>query len=360
MYEISNNTGNFCIECNRELGYLDPLKRKYYSGSIKAQSAFSTKEHPKFKKTRKRCFDCAVSKFGSISYRPNVHHSDFAGYLFDVEIDKSNVGVTLELMIRRHGTEEGKKRFEEYRSKQAYSNTFEYKKTKYGWTEKDFVEYNKSRSITLENMIAKHGDEEGKKRFDEYRSKQAYSNTIDYFIDKYGYEKGVAKYKILCNQKAITLDNMIRIYGPERGPQRYEHIIKNKKNDIFYSIISQDLFKKIDKELCIENVYFGSKNHEFGLRSQDGYYFYDFVVPEKKKMIEFNGDYWHANPMFYEKDWVHPTTKKTAVEIWAYDSFKFDIAKKNGYNIFVVWESDYKNDKEKVLKQCMEFLHNEN
>ena len=359
MYEISDNTGNFCIECNKELGYLDPQKRKYYSGSIEVQSVFSSKEHPKFGKTRKRCFDCAVYKFGSITYRPNIHHSDFAGYLFDVEIDKSNVGVTLDIMINRYGEEEGKKKFDEYRSKQAHSNSFEYKKEKYGWTEDKFHEYNKSRAVTLENMIKKYGEEEGKKKFDEYRSKQAYTNTIDHFIEKYGYEEGVAIYIRVCDQKSVTLKNMIRIYGSEKGALLYEQYITNKKTDLYYSEISQKLFRKLDDELKIDHSYFGSKNNEFGLRSKYNYYFYDYVVPERKKIIEFNGDYWHANPKMYDKSWAHPVTKKAAFEIWESDSKKFDIARDNGYDIFVVWESDFRKNEEETIKQCVEFLNNE-
>ncbi len=63
MYEVPNNTGRFCIECNNEMGYLDPKHKKFYeSGSIKVQSVFVDRIHPKFNKLRQRCFDCAIKK----------------------------------------------------------------------------------------------------------------------------------------------------------------------------------------------------------------------------------------------------------------------------------------------------------
>jgi hypothetical protein len=361
MYEISNETGIYCLECNKELGYLNPEKKSFYkNSSIKTQSAFSTRIHPKFGKKRQRCFDCAVTKFGSIKYRPNVHHSQFAGYLFDVKIDMSNVGVTLDIMINRYGEKEGKKRFDEYRAKQAYSNTLEYKRKKYGWDKTYFDEFNKSRAITLDNMVAKYGKTEGKKKYDEYRAKQAYSNTLEYFVDKFGYTLGKQEYNRVCNEKAMTLDNMIRIHGKIKGPEIYEKNMNNKNNGLYYSNISQELFKELDKTGNIESSYYGIKNHEFGINAIDRYYFYDYVIPDKRKIIEFNGDYWHANPKLYESHWQHPVSKKYAREIWMEDAKKIDIAINKGYNLFVVWETDYKKNPNEIIKQCVEFLLHEN
>jgi len=82
---------------------------------------------------------------------------------------------------------------------------------------------------------------------------------------------------------------------------------------------------------------------------------YDFTHKEKRKIIEFNGDYWHANPTIYESSWVNPTTKKTALELWDYD--KNMIAKNRGYNILVVWESDYIKYKKRIIDKCMRFLN---
>ena len=52
---------------------------------------------------------------------------------------------TRENMIRRYGEDEGTRRWDLYRHKQAVTNTFEYKQEVYGWTIDQFNEYNKSR-----------------------------------------------------------------------------------------------------------------------------------------------------------------------------------------------------------------------
>lgn len=80
---------------------------------------------------------------------------------FDIETSKlkskefrSNSAVTLKNCIRKYGEIDGEKKFNDYREKQALSNTFEYKRDKYGWTREQFDEYNKSRG----NVGEKNGN----------------------------------------------------------------------------------------------------------------------------------------------------------------------------------------------------------
>ena len=65
--------------------------------------------------------------------------------------------VTLEKLIITYGINEGKIRWEIYKQKQAYTNSFEYKNKKYGMTEEQFKNYNKNRSSTLELMCKRYG-----------------------------------------------------------------------------------------------------------------------------------------------------------------------------------------------------------
>ena len=55
---------------------------------------------------------------------------------------------------------------------------------------------------------------------------------------------------------------------------------------------------------------------------------YDFVSPKKRKIIEFNGDYWHANPAIYNSGWVNSVIRKSATQIWDSDAVKLMVAKK--------------------------------
>ena len=57
---------------------------------------------------------------------------------------------------------------------------------------------------------------------------------------------------------------------------------------------------------------------------------------DKNKIIEYQGDQYHANPLKYKAtDYPHPFRKNMSAEdIWEYDKNKLDIANENGYNIF--------------------------
>ena len=138
--------------------------------------------------------------------------------------------------------------FDLYRNKQAETITFEYKKDKYGWTEEDFSKYNKSRSVTLENMIKRHGEIDGKAKFDEYCEKQAVNgNTLEYFVSKYGKKDGNKQYEKVCANKSHTYDNYVRLYGEENAEEKLTKFHKGCNG--FYSIISQQFFEELTKKI---------------------------------------------------------------------------------------------------------------
>lgn len=71
-----------------------------------------------------------------------------------------------------------------------------------------------------------------------------------------------------------------------------------------------------------------------------GRYRYDFFIPEKNLLIEFNGDYWHCYPPLFESTYFHPHKRKSAQEIWDYDRSKIQHAKDHGFDIVLVWEHE--------------------
>ena len=254
-----------------------------------------------------------------------------------------------EKSILKYGEEEGIKRWESYRERQAYTNSLDYFKEK-GKSEKDFKKYNKSRGITFENLILKYGEEEGIKRWESYRERQAYTNSLDYFKEKLGIEEGLIFFKNLNKRKALTIDNFILKYGEEEGIKRFSNLgTKNK----FASKESNDILSKIDLEIgTIETSYFASKNKEFGSwdKKNKKYYFYDFICTKNKICIEYNGSYWHMNPKFYKPEDINQTTKILAQDIWDYDKQKNNHIKKLGYKVFVIWDKDNLNEKIRDIK----------
>jgi hypothetical protein len=76
---------------------------------------------------------------------------------------------------------------------------------------------------------------------------------------------------------------------------------------------------------------------------------FDLYIPKYNLLIEYNGDYWHCNPNKYDSDYFNHKKNKTAKEIWEYDKNKLYLAKKNNYNCEVIWESDYKKNKNIII-----------
>lgn len=83
-------------------------------------------------------------------------------------------------------------------------------------------------------------------------------------------------------------------------------------------------------------------------------YVYDIYF--EKKIIEFHGDFWHCNPNMYNEDYIHPLKKIKAVDCWHYDSEKIKVAEQQGYKVLVVWEKEFKENKQMVINQCIQFL----
>ena len=76
---------------------------------------------------------------------------------------------------------------------------------------------------------------------------------------------------------------------------------------------------------------------------------FDLYIPKFNLLVEYNGDYWHCNPKKYESDYLNVKKNKTAKELWEYDAYKLYLAKKNDYNCEVIWETDYKKNKNIIL-----------
>lgn len=275
---------------------------------------------------------------------------------------KAKTGHTKEKMIDRHGEELGIEKWNSYCKKQAETNSFEYKANKYGMTEDEFKEYNKSRAVTKDNLIKRHGEEDGIKKWNDYCERQSYAGCkLEYFIEKYGVEEGTKFYNELNKTKAQTLENFTTRYGETEGKKQWNQYYKNK----IKSVMAQTLFKKIynkissiDKESC----YFYDLNSEIKITNNNNIKKFDFCIKSKKLIIEFNGDIYHANPLFHnENDIVKyaPNSNITAKMIWNRDELKNKFAEDAGYKVIVVWESDYKENKEKVINELIEAINNE-
>ena len=134
-------------------------------------------------------------------------------------------------------------------------------------------------------------------------------------------------------------------------------MLKTSFDKTYYSKISQELFKILENKLNNDTmVFYATKNHEISLYNEQYHekYLYDFCY--NKKIIEYNGDYWHANPTIYdENDEVRKDIN--AKQIWEYDQRKINFAKSHGYQVLVIWDKDYMHDKLKIISMCIDYLN---
>ena len=260
------------------------------------------------------------------------------GYEEYKKICSQTVGITEDVMIRKWGEEEGKKRWKSYCDKQAETNSFEYKQEKYGWSKEQFEEFNKSRAVTLELCIERHGEELGRKMWDEYCERQRYTTSLEYMIEEYGEEEGTKKYKDFSLARANS------------GAAGYSEI----SQELFFNIIN-----KIQRT---DNIFFYKLNKEYSVQySTTAVFNLDFYDKEKNLVIEFLGDYWHANPKIYESGAVFNRSKTPilAKQIWKYDNQrKRNICKVLNNPIYIeVWESDWKENPDKVIEEILKYYN---
>ena len=276
---------------------------------------------------------------------------------------------TLENMVVKYGPIEGSVRWEKYKEKQAYSNTLDYMIKKYGLekgTEK-YYRANKLRAVTKENLINKHGGEVGEKMFSDYVEKQRTAGiSEEYFINKLGEKEGKEFFLNLNKRKANTYSSFLdRCEGDvEKATEEYNKYCIKRSESISFSKCSQSLFNELGKQLDglgIFDYYFHSKNQEWGINIIGKRFVYlDFFVRSKGKAIEFNGDYYHANPIKYsENSEINiKGTKRLVKEIWEEDKKRIDDILTVPYikEVLVIWEYEWTHNKEETIKKCLEFI----
>ncbi len=74
-----------------------------------------------------------------------------------------------------------------------------------------------------------------------------------------------------------------------------------------------------------------------------------FVINDNKKIIEFNGDKFHANPLKYgPSDIPLKFINKKAEEIWNDDKIKINKAEERGYTVKLFGKTNIEKTKKKL------------
>ena len=62
------------------------------------------------------------------------------------------------------------------------------------------------------------------------------------------------------------------------------------------------------------------------------------------------------NPKIYNANDINSTINESAKEIWDKDNDKKYLANEFGYEVLSIWEFDYKENKQREINKCINFL----
>ncbi len=169
--------------------------------------------------------------------------------------------------------------------------------------------------------------------------------NVEYWV-KRGMTEEEAKAEVSRRQTTFSLEKCIERYGEEAGLKRWQerqelwHSNYKKSN---YSKISQELFFKLAE--AISDAQFAERHGEKVFKTLNGsVYKLDFWCPSIKKIIEFDGDYWHSEKFLQANPERNANRDK---EILSTDE---------SIRIMHVKEIEYKRDKKGTIEKCLEFL----
>lgn len=341
----------YCKECGKFLAYdnavfhINSVTKKIVCDDNKL-SFLSTRNYNGNEYHLCRCYDCVCEKFPNfkdVRFKFAHKAAKYTQYGFGVPdedfkpVCDARQSVTKEKMIKKYGITEGTERWNSYCKKQADSNKFEYKHEKHGMTYEEYDEYNKSRAVTLDNMIKRYGVQDGLFHWNQYVERQRYTCTLEYFIEKYGDTIGTEKYNDFVEKRNTSN----RLFGPSAiSLEMFDKLIKNYKNNIVY--YDENEYSVHTNKLCLYHV--------------------DYYDKTLNIIIEFYGDFFHLNPKIYDADFIqfkHHEKAILAKNRWQHDKERIDdIQQTLNCKIIIVWESTYKNDKKGTINSLIQMINN--
>ena len=341
----------YCKECGKFLAYdnavfhINSVTKKIVCDDNKL-SFLSTRNYNGNEYHLCRCYDCVCEKFPNfkdVRFKFAHKAAKYTQYGFGVPdedfkpVCDARQSVTKEKMIKKYGITEGTERWNSYCKKQADSNKFEYKHEKHGMTYEEYDEYNKSRAVTLDNMIKRYGVQDGLFHWNQYVERQRYTCTLEYFIEKYGDTIGTEKYNDFVEKRNTSN----RLFGPSAiSLEMFDKLIKNYKNNIVY--YDENEYSVHTNKLCLYHV--------------------DYYDKTLNIIIEFYGDFFHLNPKIYDADFIqfkHHEKAILAKNRWQHDKARIDdIQQTLNCKVIIVWESTYKNDKKGTINSLIQMINN--
>ena len=236
---------------------------------------------------------------------------------------------TLEWFLEKY-PEDGEERYK--RKNYECGHSLERYQERFGEEEgkRRWLENNKKSAVTEAKMIAKYGEEEGAQRWNTYRERQRYTNSVEYFQEKFGPEEGKKRW--------------LESYGRLSG----------------HSKMADDFFSNLNLEGAYwgENEWIVFLDKETKRKARQATIRPDYRLGNK--IIEFFGNGVHGNPSMFGPNQIldyYRQDKVTAQQKWFNDYQRKKILEELGFTVLIIWESEWKKSPEETLSRCRAFLN---
>jgi len=138
---------------------------------------------------------------------------------------------------------------------------------------------------------------------------------------------------------------------PERKDAQRKHMKKSWRDGKIiatpHSINRSSGEKALYKDIA--SMFMGV-NPKATIRVGSKWFFPDILLEAEGIIIEYFGDYWYANPKIYAAEDV-VRWGITAYELWFNDKKRLEALASLGYKIEIVYQTDYREDREEILKR---------
>ena len=291
----------FCSLCGEE------TNKNYFRGAIHCQKCAINKTHEKYNETNKdEWVECTICGFRAKEIGLHIRNEH--------GLSSKEYGCTKSKNMRDRVSGDKNPAHNHGGRFSPWSKNFIY-----GYDEQRHSEFKSSQSELMKNC------KNNVFRRSFYNSEEEYSKAqtrdLNWFISKYGEEEG----KI-------------------RHAAKIEKWMKNNKK-LNFSKISQELFTAID-EIYEGNIFYATKDRpEMANRVNKEYKLneirvsLDFVDIDKKKVIEFDGDYWHGSRGNIEREKLRDQKIMSL-----------------GFEILHIKEKDFKENRKETIEKCILFL----
>lgn len=155
------------------------------------------------------------------------------------------------------------------------------------------------------------------------RANKIHNDYYDYSLAEEMYEHTGSLIDIICPEHGIFSKRVSKHLQGRGCP-------KCKKTQQ-YSKMSHEWLISLDKDIILEY-----RLPEKPTRVVDGF------DPKSNTIYQFHGDFWHGNPKTHNQDAINPIRKCSFGELYEDTKTKDDEIINMGYNLIVMWESEWK------------------